>query len=556
MARTSQRWRLGLLGVVASALVAWPASAFGKPVPPKPATAEEAAWTYLADRAAACLGREDPLCVEALLPEFAKVAPPGAVSVDYLRGVAHFLAGRFADAQAILTLVAGHTTASRDLREKAESWIELAEATAGVLQPAKAHRLAGGRVVAWIRPGPDEVLIAYLDAVLAKTLPRLEAAFGPATAPLTLHVYPRADDLARVSGLTIQQIRTSGTIALCKHNRLMLTSPQDLVFGYAWADTVAHEMVHWFVIKRGGPQVPVWLHEGLARSLQGVWRGAAPEDLDKDEREIAAWARKHKKFVPLERMYPSMALLPSQQETQLAFAEVHHAVTWTLQRAAQRQGRTVEQAQGAGEWVALFGQGLDENATLVRMLGVGMAGFQQAWRKDWQKLELRDAPEGANRRPLLVFRNVPGVDELRPATPQARRFAELGDRFAVLKRPLAAAIEYRKALAAGPQEGPLLVARLVRVLLDLGKVVEALEYLQPAREAFPDHAPLQVLAGRAAVLRSQWKDALESLEKAAWLNPYDPQVHALAAQAHAALGQEGEAAAARGRLALVESAGL
>lgn len=530
------------------------APALGKPAAPaaKPVAAEDVAWVALADKTALCMGREDPGCIEALLPELAKLAPQGSVSHDYAQGVAHFLAGRFAECKAVLTKVAGHAQASRDLRERAESWIELAEGSITVLGSAKAHKLAGGKVTAWVRPGPDEVLIAYLDTVLGKALPKLEAAFGPAPGPIVVHIYPRADDLAKVSGLTTQQIRTSGTIALCKHNRVMLTSPQDLVFGYAWADTLAHELVHWFIIKRGGPAVPLWLHEGMARSLQGAWRGADPGQLDRDERQIAAWARKNKKFIELERMHPSIAVLPSQMDAQLAFAEVHHAVAWALQRAAQKAGRPIGQAQGAGEWVALFGQGLDQNAAFAKLLGLSPQAFAVAWHKDWQKLDLRDAPD-LSHKSLLVFRTGMGKDAGKPANPQARRFAELGDRFAVLKRPLAATIEYRKALAAGPADGPLLVARLVRMLLDLNKTAEALEYLQPALANYPEHAPLHVLAGRAAVVRSQWKDALDALERAAWLNPYDPQVHALAAQAYAALGQEGEAAAARGRLAAVEA---
>ena len=549
-----------MIGVAASAL-AKPASPAQPRTPAKAKaaaqaqSAEELAWTAVADKTAACLGREDPVCIEALLPELRKLAPAGSVSHDYAHGVAHFLTGRFAEAKVVLAKVAGHAQASPDLRERAESWIELAESTATVLANAKPHRLAGGKVTAWVRPGPDEVLIGYLDTVLDKALPKLEAAFGPAPVPIVVHVYPHADDLAKVSGLTTQQIRTSGTIALCKHNRVMLTSPEDLVFGYGWADTLAHELVHWFVIKRGGPAVPLWLHEGMARSLQGLWRGADPGQLDRDERQIAAWARKTKRFIELERMHPSIAALPSQLDAQLAFAEVHHAVAWALQRAATKAGRPVAQAQGAGEWVALFGQGLGQSAAFVQLLGMTPQVFSAAWRKDWHKLDLRDAPE-LGHKPLLIFRNSVGKDQAKLTHPQARRFAELGDRFAVLKRPLAAAIEYRKALAAAPADGPLLVARLVRMLLDVNKTADALEYLTPALASYPEHAPLHVLAGRVAVLRSQWKDALESLERAAWLNPYDPQVHALAAQAFAALGQDGEAAAARGRLAMVEGQGL
>ncbi len=534
----------------AAPAVAAPAKSVGK------AAADDAGWSALGDRIRACMGREDPACLLAAHEDLKKVAPMGSVSLPFVAGVAAFLAGRHAQAKTELTQVAGNPTAPRELREQAESWIELSDATVAVLQGAKAYPLAGGKVVAWVRPGPDEVLVGYLDRVIAKALPKLEAAFGPATGVIALHVYSQAAELARTSGLTEAQIRTSGTIALCKYNRVMLTSPQDLVFGYPWADTAVHELVHWFIIKRGGADVPIWLHEGLARGLQGLWRGANPEALDRDERHIAAWSRKQKKFIPFARMHPTMAALPSQRDTQLAFAEVHHAVAWLLQRAAARQGRAVDAGAGAGQLVALFAQGMDTTQALQAAVGLGLPAFEAAWKQQWARLDVGDTSAGPPGRPLLVFRRGNDPGDLRPLPPATRRHAELGDRFAVLKRPLAAAIEYRKAIAAGPQEGPLLVARLVRVLLDLGKTAEAAEYLVPALDQYPEHAPLHVLAGRAAIARSQWKTAIEALEQAAWLNPYDPQLHALAAQAHTSAGQQGEAAAARGRQALVEAAGL
>jgi predicted Zn-dependent protease len=123
----------------------------------------------------------------------------------------------------------------------------------------------------------------------------------------------------------------------------------------------------------------------------------------------------------------------------------------------------------------------------------------------------------------------------------------------VLKRPLAAAIEYRKAIAAHPDQGPLLVGRLARVLLDMGKHAEALEYVTPALSSWPDHAPLYILAGRAHVAAARPKQALDALDAAAWLNPYDPELHALAAQAYTVLGQTADAAAARAREGLVGS---
>ena len=531
-----------------------------QPTPALPVAAGDAAFQELGVRIAACFGREDPVCAEPLVANLVRQAAT-STSTAYCQGLTDFLAGRLEPARTALQRVAGSPMAPAVLRERAQSYLELVESSLEVQAGMKSHSLAGGRATVHLRPGPDEVLLPYLDRVLRTALPGLDQAFGAlGSAPVQLHILGRAADLGRLSGLTVEQIRTSGTIALCKHNRVLLTSPADLVFGYPWADTVVHELVHYYVIKRGGPDVPVWLHEGLARAFEGVWRGQVAAVLGPEERRVLSAARKKGRFVPLAKMSPSLALLRSQEDTQLAFAEVHHAVAWLLARASQdattgRAGDAAAPGAHAGRLVGLFGAGLGESEALQRFGGLTPAAFQVAWKRDLLKLDLPAEASARSVQPL-VFR---GVAAPRDASHQvkndARRFAELGDRLAVQKRPQAAAIEYRKALAAGPNDGALLVARLVRVLLDLGRNDEAVDLLGPALEDDPEHAPLHVLAGRAAVAMGRFKEAVDALERAAWINPFDPQVHALAAQAFASLGQEGDAAAARAREGMVQGVG-
>lgn len=500
-------------------------------------TAEEAV--------AACLGREDPDCAEAA----AKAAGWSLQDAVWLQGRIALLRGQFVPAGKALRIAA--TMADSDSKRALQRDAELAERTGALLATMHKTAIVGGKVEVWHRKGADELLLPGLEEVLGKAVPLLTAAFGPVQTPLVVHVYSKAEDLATVSGLTVQQIRTSGTIALCKYNRLMLTSPQDLVFGYGWADTLAHELVHWYIIKRGGPEVPVWLHEGLARSLQGLWRGLSPLQLDRDERLTLLAARKKNKFISWQQMHPSMALLPSQEDTALAFAEVHHALAWMLQRSAG-PGQAPQTA--AGKLIGLFGQGLDESAALRQFGGMPRDQLQSTWKKDLWRLDLHDEllPDGQMRRPMLVFRGA-GDASARVSQPDARRHAELGDRLLVLGRPLAAALQYQKALAYGGTDGPLLVTRLVRVLLDLGKIKDAEGLLEPALLDHPDHAPLHILHARAKVLQSRWQEALEALRVAYWFNPFDPQLHVLAAQAHGALGQRAEEDAARQRAQLVQS---
>ncbi len=89
---------------------------------------------------------------------------------------------------------------------------------------------------------------------------RLAAPVGPKRIPV--EVYADARALSEVSTLPLEAIKTSRTIAVCKFNQILITSPKALVRGYGWQDTLAHEYVHLVVSKKSHNRVPIWFHEG------------------------------------------------------------------------------------------------------------------------------------------------------------------------------------------------------------------------------------------------------------------------------------------------------
>ena len=43
-------------------------------------------------------------------------------------------------------------------------------------------------------------------------------------------------------------------------------------------DTISHEYVHYVITRKWGKQIPLWLHEGLAKYLEARWRNAKYKD--------------------------------------------------------------------------------------------------------------------------------------------------------------------------------------------------------------------------------------------------------------------------------------
>ena len=493
----------------------------------------------------ACLARESPACAAPWLVELEKRAA-GSFTLRYAQGHVDFLAGRFARAERGLQRVAMSPIAPGALRPEAARIAAAAKASAAATQGFVQHTVAGGRFIIWVEPGPDEVLVPLLDHVLSRAAAALFKHLSPLPeAPIAVHVYPKVETLALVSGLTVAQVRTSGTIALCKHNRLMITSPRDLFFGYHWADTIAHELVHYLIMKRGGPDVPVWLHEALARTLESTWRDPSPPSLDDDERAMLALARRKNRFIPLRKMHPTMAALPSQEAAQIAFAEVHHALIWLLARARARDPN----ARFDGLLATVHG-GTPALAAVQQWSGV--AKFPGQW---WAELRRGLEPNGGRPRSPAptAQRGVRQQLRFRRAAQRsgerlgetAARHVELGDRLLAVNRPLAAVLEYRKAQAAGAQDDALMLARLARGLLQLRRHAEAKIVLDDAVSRHRNHAPLLLLLGQAAEAQGDHDGALHWAREAMWLNPFDPALHELRATALEATGQPALAAAAR-----------
>jgi hypothetical protein len=103
----------------------------------------------------------------------------------------------------------------------------------------------GEHFIARYTAGKDAILVPYVMETLEKARERIGGLLGwRPEGRVVVEIYPSASTLADVSTLTEAEIKASGTIALCRWNRLMVTSPRGVLFGYSWRDTMAHEMTH------------------------------------------------------------------------------------------------------------------------------------------------------------------------------------------------------------------------------------------------------------------------------------------------------------------------
>jgi thioredoxin-like negative regulator of GroEL len=414
----------------------------------------------------------------------------------------------------------------------------LAESTEEATRGYARRSSSGGHFEIAYLPGKDEVLVDLAGEALELAYQRIGEDLGY-TPPsvVRVEILPRVRDLARVSTLTEKEIETSGTIALCKYNKLMIVSPRATLLGYPWLDTLAHEYTHFVVARASHDRVPIWLQEGIAKFEERRWRAEPGQGgMGPVSEHFLALALKKGRLVSFEEMHPSMAKLPSQAAAATAFAEVYTMVAWLHEQVGYAGIRAV---------LCRIRDGRTERRALAEELSATWDEVQARWKTYLRKLDLK--VDAGDRKRSLRFRrgdDEPAEDglslsELRED--KARRFARLGGLLRARGRLVPAAMEYEKALALEPKSA-LVAARLSRTYLELGDAKKAIQVALPLAERDETDAGPQATLGAAYLQTGEYERAREHLVRAVRVSPFDPSVRCGLGEVYTSLGDETRAA--------------
>ncbi len=416
-------------------------------------------------------------------------------------------------------------------------YCEIVQGSVAVTRHFDSHATTSGNFMLHYSPGPDEILLPHAEEALEGAHQHLSNVLGyQPSEPVQVDILPRAEELARMTPLSREAIENSGTIAMCKYNRIMLVSPRDLVYGYEWQNALAHEYVHFVLTKSTFNRVPLWLHEGLAKYLEKGWRPGATPRLPPASELMLAEAVRRRRLIGFDKMYPSFGLLPSQEDTALAFAQVFSLVEWMKHNEGIAGIRTLlRELKTRGE----------QDQALREVYGMDFRQLTRAWRR-W--LLRRPAPTEVHGRKIKkLFRGRDtGLDELADIAQQrARDLTYLGDLLRVRGRYQAALKQYQKADREIDPASPVLQAKTASALVALERFDEVLPVVARVREAHPGYVLLHLLQGEALLRLGQPGEALEALETAIGINPFDERLHLLLAEAYDALGMTEKATFSR-----------
>ena len=456
-----------------------------------------------------------------------ELAQKGASSVDAQEVIAmvRFQQGRYGEAVDIVKELEDKHGVKPD--DTSELMVETAIQTKDFVAKKGEH------FTVKYRPGPDEVLADWALETLEAQRAALLHDYGwvpPENVPV--EIYPDADGFATVTTLSRKEIQTTGTIALCKFNKLMVTTPGALAFGYPWRDTLAHEYTHYVMARITKNKMPIWLHEGLAKYQEVRWRRDRGGEPSPTTQTVLAEAMAKKYFITFQRMHPSIAKLPTAFDATLAFAEVESLM-----------GFCVDNWGYEGIQKLLLGLAADKpmDVALLDSFGVGLDGLQQKWQawlaahppKEFPDLEIM---ETALKDPKADA-DASGAAHA-GLTDDASNFLHLGDLLAGEERPDAAIVEYKKAhdsektaKSGHGGSGPIFDFKIGYTQLLAHRLDEAKTTLAPVLDTYPTYAPALKAMGEIELDHGDPKKARADFEASLWQAPFDPGTYAGLAQA-------------------------
>ncbi|MCH8013666.1 MAG: tetratricopeptide repeat protein [Candidatus Dadabacteria bacterium] len=368
----------------------------------------------------------------------------------------------------------------------------------------------------------DIILAEYAKDVLEKS--RFEIGLDLETYPedpIIVEIYPDMESFTLSSTLPPENVEKTGVVGICKFNRIMILSPRLLPKGYSWADTLAHEYVHYLVFLKSENTVPVWLHEGIAKYEEKRWKEKERKVISPFYETILTRALNDNKLVPIEKMHPSLAMLESAREAQLAFAQSGTIVSYLVDNWGQ---------DALINLINSIKETNDYKAAIEEVTELEFPLFYDSWEKDLRSRNLEEKIPDIRIKGVRIKnkerKSHDGSEDLIDIdNNKARDYTRLGDLLKLRGRLSPATYEYEKALEYDPYS-PIISSRLASTLNIIGDTKRAREVLSPILDFYPNHIDIHMILGRIYLDEGNLSKAEEEYLTAVSINPFDPEVHA------------------------------
>lgn len=298
--------------------------------------------------------------------------------------------------------------------------------------------------------------------------------------------------LSAMTGLPYSAAQTTGTVAVAKWGRVAILSPRASNRGFAFRDTLTHELTHLAIAMQSRDRAPLWLHEGVARREEVRWREAGFFDDRPTPESVVLRGMEMKLDLPLDKLGPSIAMLPSADAATVAFAEVTSFVRFFVESSPE----------GAlAKLLVALRETKEVDEALSRTSGETLAQWDVRWRANLA----RKAKEALS--PLL------GLGASPPGMGDSRERARLAELLLGRNHPAEALSELDK-ISPDLLGDPSLRYLRARVLEATGDTKAAESLLEDPKLWVTSYGPCWAMRGRLARARGDGATADASFDQA------------------------------------------
>lgn len=313
--------------------------------------------------------------------------------------------------------------------------------------------------------------------------------------------------LSAMTGLPYKSAQTTGTVAVAKWGRVTLLSPRASRHGYGWRDTIAHELTHLAVTRATQDRAPLWLQEGVAKRQEVRWREPGPFDDRPTPDAVVMRGIELKLDLSLDKLGPSIAMLPSADAAMVAFAEVTSFVRFYADNA------------GEGALPKLFkqlrptddGDDKDVDAALRDASGADLRGWDTRW---------RGYLAGKPREPLPALFGL-GSDASMGDLRDLRDRVRLAELLLGRDHPAQALLELDRLKSKVALDDPSVRYLRARVLEALARGKDAEPLVADPKIVLSSYGPWWAIRGRFARARGDDPTAASSFFEAVAADPLD-----------------------------------
>jgi tetratricopeptide (TPR) repeat protein len=292
------------------------------------------------------------------------------------------------------------------------------------------------------------------------------------------------------------------TIGACTGTVVGMVSPSKVVNKpFNWVRVIRHELVHVFNLDQTRFQVPHWLTEGLAVTLEGTATPPSWHTLLADKIRAG-------ELLNLDTIMLGFARPRSPDEWQLAYLQSQLYVAYAVKTHGDKS---------IGALLAAYAEGLETGAALQKALGVSKADFEKGY-KEFLEERVKQGGVALTRR-AMTFKQLQEAHAKDPD--DADVAAQLADRFYALGKKDQAKELAEKVLQAKGQH-PLAAAVKAQILFDMGSPDLAITLLETnVDEKTTEPKALKMLA-KNQIQDKKFAEAAKTLEQARAGNPNDP----------------------------------